>query len=104
MLKIKVIQKYKPTSKSLQLFKNIKDLKITNRYSLLKEKTNIVQVFPNKLLDLYIANNIKNEIVTKRLNSIEAERKQLLNKKDKSPAETAGDFLCSLIIDTVSQM
>lgn len=37
----------------------------------------------NKLLDLYLANNIKNEIVTKRLNSIEAERKQLLNKKDK---------------------
>ena len=83
MLKTKIIQNYKPTSKSLQLFKNIKDLKITNRYSLLKEKTNIVQVFPNKLLDLYLANNIKNEIVTKRLNSIEAERKQLLNKKDK---------------------
>lgn len=36
----------------------------------------------NKLLDLYLANNIKNEIVTKRLNNIEAERKQLLNKKD----------------------
>lgn len=46
MLKTKVIQKYKPTSKSLQLFKNIKDLEITNGYSLLIEKTNIVQVFP----------------------------------------------------------
>lgn len=30
MLKTKVIRKYKPTSKSLQLFKNIKDLEITN--------------------------------------------------------------------------
>ena len=46
MLKTKVIQKYKPSSKSLQLFKNIKDLEITNGYSLLIEKTNIVQVFP----------------------------------------------------------
>lgn len=46
MLKTKVIQKYKPTSKSLQLFKNIKDLEITNGYSLLIEKTNIIQVFP----------------------------------------------------------
>lgn len=42
MLKTKVIQKYKSTSKSLQLFKNIKDLEITNGYSLLIEKTNIV--------------------------------------------------------------
>ena len=46
MLKTKVIRKYKPTSKSLQLFKNIKDLEITNGYSLLIEKTYIVQVFP----------------------------------------------------------
>ena len=46
MLKTKIIQNYKPTSKSLQLFKNIKDLEITNGYSLLIEKTNIVQVFP----------------------------------------------------------
>lgn len=46
MLKTKVIQKYKSTSKSLQLFKNIKDLEITNGYSLLIEKTNIVQIFP----------------------------------------------------------
>lgn len=37
----------------------------------------------NKLLDLYLANNLKNDVITKRLNSIEAERKQLLNKKDK---------------------
>lgn len=54
MLKTKVIQKYKPTSKSLQLFKNIKDLEITNGYSLLIEKTNIVQVFPI----IYITNNL----------------------------------------------
>ena len=46
MLKTKVVEKYKPTSKSLQLFKDIKDLEITNGYSLLIEKTNIVQVFP----------------------------------------------------------
>ncbi|NMA51129.1 MAG: hypothetical protein GX951_04690 [Mollicutes bacterium] len=46
MLKTKIIQNYKPTSKSLQLFKNIKDLEITNGYTLLIEKTNIVQVFP----------------------------------------------------------
>ena len=46
MLKTKVVEKYKPTSKSLQLFKDIKDLEITNGYSLLIEKTNIIQVFP----------------------------------------------------------
>lgn len=46
MLKTKIIQNYKPTSKSLQLFKNVKDLEITNGYTLLIEKTNIVQVFP----------------------------------------------------------
>ena len=63
MSKTKVIQKYKPTSKSLQLFKNIKDLKITNGYSVLIEKTNIVQVFTNKLLDLYLANLIKSLIL-----------------------------------------
>lgn len=46
MLKTKVVEKYKPTSKSLKLFKDIKDLEIINGYSLLIEKTNIVQVFP----------------------------------------------------------
>lgn len=46
MLKIKVVEKYKPSLKSLQLFKDIKDLEIINGYSLLIEKTNIVQVFP----------------------------------------------------------
>ena len=30
MLKTKVVENYKPTSKSLQLFKDIKDLEITN--------------------------------------------------------------------------
>ena len=54
MLKTKVIRKYKPTSKSLQLFKNIKDLEITNGYTLLIEKTNIVQVFPI----IYKTNNL----------------------------------------------
>lgn len=46
MLKTKVVEKYKPSLKSLQLFKDIKDLEIINGYSLLIEKTNIVQVFP----------------------------------------------------------
>ena len=54
MLKTKVIQNYKPTTKSLQLFKNIKDLEITKGYSLLIEKTNIVQVFPI----IYKTNNL----------------------------------------------
>ena len=42
MLKTKVVQKYKLTFKLLQLFKNIKDLEITN--GLLIEKTNIVRI------------------------------------------------------------
>ena len=46
MLITKVVEKYKSSLKSLQLFKDIKDLEITNGYSLLIEKTNIVQVFP----------------------------------------------------------
>lgn len=54
MLKTKVIQNYKPTTKSLQLFKNIKDLEITNGYSLLIEKTNIDQIF----LIIYKTNNL----------------------------------------------
>ncbi|MGM9877896.1 MAG: hypothetical protein ACI33S_04520 [Bacilli bacterium] len=38
MLKTDVVQKYKPSSKSLQLFKYVKDLEITNEYTLLIEK------------------------------------------------------------------
>ena len=46
MLKTKVVEKCKLSLKSLQLFKDIKDLEIINGYSVLIGKTNIVQVFP----------------------------------------------------------
>ena len=51
MLKTKVFQKYKPTSKSRRLSKN---LEIINGYSLLIAKTNIIQVFPI----IYKTNNL----------------------------------------------
>ena len=46
MLKTKVIERLKPSSKTLDLFKNTKNLKITNGYIKIIEKTNIKQVFP----------------------------------------------------------
>ena len=46
MLKIKVIDRTTPSSKSLLLFKDIKDISIVNGYTKVIEKTNIKQVFP----------------------------------------------------------
>lgn len=46
MLKMKVINKITPSSKSLLLFKDIKDISIVNGYTKVIERTNIKQVFP----------------------------------------------------------
>lgn len=45
MLKTKVIERYKPTSKTLELF-NKDNLRVSNGYIQTIEKTNIKQVFP----------------------------------------------------------
>ena len=47
MLKIKVIEKHKPSNKILELFNSTNmNYTITNGYTQIIEKTNIVQVFP----------------------------------------------------------
>ena len=47
MLKIRVIEKYKPSNKILELFNSTNmNYTITNGYTQIIEKTNIVQVFP----------------------------------------------------------
>lgn len=47
MLKIKVIEKHKPSNKTLELFNSNKlNYIITNGYTQIIEKTNIKQVFP----------------------------------------------------------
>ncbi len=47
MLKIKVIEKYKPSNKILELFNSTNlNYTITNGYTQIIEKTNIKQVFP----------------------------------------------------------
>lgn len=57
MLKIKVIERYKPSNKDLELFNSIKlNYTYTNWYGQIIEKTNIKQVFPivYKINDLVI--------------------------------------------------
>ena len=47
MLKIRVIEKHKPSNKILELFNSTNmNYTITNGYTQIIEKTNIVQVFP----------------------------------------------------------
>ena len=47
MLKIKVIEKHKPSNKTLELFNSTNlNYTITNGYTQIIEKTNIKQVFP----------------------------------------------------------
>lgn len=60
MLKTKVIERYKPPSKTLEILNSIPNVKleITSGYAQIIEKTNIKQVFPivykiNNLLTIY---------------------------------------------------
>lgn len=48
MLKTKVIERYKPLSKTLEILNSIPNVKleITNGYAQIIEKTNIKQIFP----------------------------------------------------------
>lgn len=70
MLKTKVIEKYKPPNRTLELLNSIPNIKleITNGYAQIIEKTNIKQVFPivYKINDSLTIYHFINEEVNKK--------------------------------------
>ena len=70
MLKTKIIEKYRPPNKTLELLNSIPNIKleITNGYAQIIEKTNIKQVFPivYKINDSLTIYHFINEEVNKK--------------------------------------
>ena len=86
MLKIKVIEKHKPSNKILELFNSTNlNYTITNGYTQIIEKTNIKQVFPINNLTIY---EFPNEYIKKPYYVVEhnmtyalVEIKQIIDNK-----------------------
>ena len=70
MLKTKIIEKYRPPNKTIELLNSIPNIKleITNGYAQIIEKTNIKQVFPivYKINDSLTIYHFINEEVNKK--------------------------------------
>ena len=81
MIKTKVIEKYFPPSKTLEIFNNT-PVEITNGYTRILEKTNIKQVFPiiYKTKDLTIYEFINEEKSNKNFYIVEHKKAYTKNE------------------------